>query len=87
MKENIRGWRTNDIRLFSDILHQHNLYCVDGYYKDNVEYNFIRDNETKYILFIVPELDMKNFYIYYEKYKMNLRITKINKIRNEESYR
>lgn len=86
MKENIRGWKTKGLELFIDILDKYNLYCVDGYYKDNVEYNFIRDNETKYILFIVPELDMKNFDIYYEKYKMNLRITKINKIRNEESY-
>lgn len=81
MNKNIRGWRTNGSRLFQDILNQYNLYCVDGYYKDNIEYIFVRDNDTEDILFIVPELDMDNFDEYFEKYKIELRINKIKKIR------
>lgn len=84
MKENIRGWKTKGLELFTDILDKYNLYCVDGCYRDNIEYNYIRDNETNDILFTVPELYMNNFDIYYEKYKMKMRINKINKIRNEK---
>lgn len=82
MKENKRGWRTKGHKLFPYLLDEYNLCCVDGCYKDNIEYNYIRDNETKKILFVVPDLNMDNFDEYFEKYKIELRINKINKIIN-----
>ena len=54
MKENTRGWRTKEHKLFPYLLDKYNLCCVDGCYKDNIEYNYIRDNETKKFYSLYP---------------------------------
>lgn len=79
----LRGWKTDGHSLGNDILFPLGLKCVDGCYKNNIEYNYIRDLKTNEVLFIIEEDGnvFDNFMEHYEKYKIQLRVDKINKIR------